>query len=556
MSASPTKARGTTKPRTKAKAKAKAAPAADAARPFSLLVAALGGEGGGVLTDWIVRAAEAQGYPVQSTSIPGVAQRTGATTYYIEMLPARREALGGRVPVLALYPSPGHVDVMLASELLEAGRALENGFVSPDRTTLVASTHRIYAIAEKSAMADGSYDVERVLDAGRQLAKRAVLADLAGLARAHGSVLNAALLGVIAGTEVTPVPAAAYETAIRERGVAVESNLRGFAAGMAFARGELEPPAEPAPRARSWADAGRSLDALTGGLAEGFPEACHGVLAEGLKRLADYQDLRYAGRYLDWLGPVLAADRGAGGDGRAFALTREAGRHLALWMSYEDVVRVAELKSRASRREAVRAEVGAKPHEPVRVTEFLKPGVEEIGALLPPILGRRLVAWAERRGISDRLRLSVRLRSDTVWGHLRLRMLAGLKGWRRRSYRFAEEQELIERWLVAVVQAAGRDYELALEVAECANLLKGYGETHARGRRNFLRILDEIVKPALVADGDPRQAEDRVRRARQAALADPEGDALETALAGTASGDASAPTPAAHKSDSRPVAAE
>jgi indolepyruvate ferredoxin oxidoreductase beta subunit len=48
--------------------------------PVKLLIAALGGEGGGVLTDWIVRAATLAGYPVQSTSIPGVAQRTGATT--------------------------------------------------------------------------------------------------------------------------------------------------------------------------------------------------------------------------------------------------------------------------------------------------------------------------------------------------------------------------------------------------------------------------------------------------------------------------------------------
>jgi indolepyruvate ferredoxin oxidoreductase, beta subunit len=50
------------------------------ARPITILIAALGGEGGGVLTDWIVAAASQLGFPVQSTSIPGVAQRTGATT--------------------------------------------------------------------------------------------------------------------------------------------------------------------------------------------------------------------------------------------------------------------------------------------------------------------------------------------------------------------------------------------------------------------------------------------------------------------------------------------
>ena len=74
------------------------------ARPISILIAALGGEGGGVLTDWIVAAASQLGFPVQSTSIPGVAQRTGATTYYIELVPVPWRDLGANRPVLALAP--------------------------------------------------------------------------------------------------------------------------------------------------------------------------------------------------------------------------------------------------------------------------------------------------------------------------------------------------------------------------------------------------------------------------------------------------------------------
>ena len=64
--------------------------------PVTLLIAALGGEGGGVLTGWIVDAARRAGLPVQATSIPGVAQRTGATTYYIEIWPEALASLGGR----------------------------------------------------------------------------------------------------------------------------------------------------------------------------------------------------------------------------------------------------------------------------------------------------------------------------------------------------------------------------------------------------------------------------------------------------------------------------
>jgi indolepyruvate ferredoxin oxidoreductase beta subunit len=156
-------------------------------RPITILIAALGGEGGGVMADWLMEAATQSGYPAQATSIPGVAQRTGATTYYLEIFPFNKKDLHGKEPVLSLTPSPGNVDVMVASELVEAGRAMLNGFVSPQRTTLVASTHRIYATVEKMQMADGRFDSARVLDAAKELAKTAVLFDMRRLAQESGS---------------------------------------------------------------------------------------------------------------------------------------------------------------------------------------------------------------------------------------------------------------------------------------------------------------------------------------------------------------------------------
>ena len=107
-------------------------------KPISVAILAMGGQGGGVLCDWIVAMAEAQGWVAQSTSVPGVAQRTGATIYYIEMLPPQ----DGRAPVLSLMPTPGDVDIVIAAEFMEAGRSMLRGLVTPDRTTLIASTHR------------------------------------------------------------------------------------------------------------------------------------------------------------------------------------------------------------------------------------------------------------------------------------------------------------------------------------------------------------------------------------------------------------------------------
>jgi indolepyruvate ferredoxin oxidoreductase, beta subunit len=134
-------------------------------RPITLLIAALGGEGGGVMADWLMEAATQAGLPAQATSIPGVAQRTGATTYYLEIFPQQRKTLDGKEPVLSLTPSPGNVDIMVASELVEAGRAMVNGFVNPERTTLIASTHRIYATVEKMQMADGRFESDKVVAA-------------------------------------------------------------------------------------------------------------------------------------------------------------------------------------------------------------------------------------------------------------------------------------------------------------------------------------------------------------------------------------------------------
>ena len=102
---------------------------------IKLAVLAVGGQGGGVLTGWIEALARANGYVAQATSVAGVAQRTGATVYYVEMAPA-----GAAVPVFSLSPSAGDVDIMITAEMMEAGRSIIRGFVTPDRTTLITSS--------------------------------------------------------------------------------------------------------------------------------------------------------------------------------------------------------------------------------------------------------------------------------------------------------------------------------------------------------------------------------------------------------------------------------
>src|SRR5258708_19100971 len=217
-------------------------------RPITIAVVALGGEGGGVLADWIVDLANHGGYLAQATSVPGVAQRTGATVYYVELFPRTAAQAAGRDPVLALMPVPGDVDVVLASELMEAARAVERGFVTPDKTLLIASTHRVFAMTEKIALADGREDAAALLAACRDAAHELVAFDMAALADATGSVLSAVLFGALAGSGALPFTRTAIEPAIRRGQVGVNSSLAAFAAGFDAADNPEAPPA-PAPGA-------------------------------------------------------------------------------------------------------------------------------------------------------------------------------------------------------------------------------------------------------------------------------------------------------------------
>ncbi len=155
-------------------------------KPISIAILAIGGQGGGVLADWLIELAEKNDWFVQATSVPGVAQRTGATIYYLEMMP-----FDGRTPVLSMMPAPGDVDIVIAAELMEAGRAIQRGLVSPDRTTLIASSHRALGILEKTAPGDGIADSDKVAGIARKKARRFIMHDLQRLADANDSMISA-----------------------------------------------------------------------------------------------------------------------------------------------------------------------------------------------------------------------------------------------------------------------------------------------------------------------------------------------------------------------------
>ncbi len=392
-------------------------------QPLKIAILAMGGEGGGVLADWLVDLGEHNGWIAQTTSVPGVAQRTGATIYYVELYPLAQATADGGQPVLALMPLPGDVDVVLASELMEAGRAVQRGLVTPQRTTLIASTHRVYAISEKIAMGEGRVDSNELIAHAARAAKTFLHFDMAQAAAQSGSMISAVLFGALSASGVLPFSRAQFEATIARGGISVISSLLAF--GSAYAPRDAAPAAAAlaAPQPRD-----PQVTALLARVSAEFPAAAQPVLIEGVRRMLDYQDPAYAALYLDRMLPVRALPCDGGS-----LLLRDTARYLALWMSYEDTIRVADLKTRASRFARVQAEVGVKADQQLAIREFMHPRVEEICDTLPAGLGRWLAQpnWAHR--LVARFAQKGRVVStSSTGGFLLLYGLSSLRGWSSR----------------------------------------------------------------------------------------------------------------------------
>ena len=447
---------------------------------ITVAVLALGGQGGGVLSDWLVAVGEKSGWYVQATSVQGVAQRTGSTVYYLEFFP--EQDLHGTLPVLALMPAPGDVDIVVASELMEAGRAILRGFVTND-TMLITSTHRIYAISEKSAVSGGIADSSKVLDAAKKNARALIAFDMDAASSRTGAAISAVMLGAMAASGALPFARATFEAAIRDSAIAVDANLAGFAAG--FESRDAE--AAPAP----------PLD----------------IVQEGVRRLTEYQDADYAALYLARLKPFKDP-----------AVAREMARALALWMSYEDVMRVAQLKLRRVRMDEVRDEVKAAPGQIVHVTEYMHPRWEEVCDTLPAGLG----AWLLKSRILKKMfapwfEKGRHVRTTNIGWFLMLSLLSRRRRKRRGTLRYAQENARIEAWLAAV--AGESDPRVAVELALCQNLIKGYGDTHARGLAKFNTLMDAYRRVRFTPD-----AASTLHMLRETASKDEDGTALKRAM--------------------------
>ncbi len=501
-----------------------------AGTPIKIAIVAMGGQGGGVLADWVVDLAENAGWWAQTTSVPGVAQRTGATVYYVELMPGAAVQAAGRAPALAMMPTPGDVDLVVAAELMEAGRAIQRGFVTPDRSILIASSHRAYSVNEKAAPGNGISDSNKIIEVGNQAAKRFICTNLQALADQAGSVISASLFGAIAGSGALPFGREEYEETIRRAGLGVNASLKAFDLGMQAAA-NAPATADKVARNEPVIDVPEKashpkVQALLDDIKQNFPAPAQPMLVAGLRRTLDFQDLRYAKEYLEHMRNIHTLDSQFGGLAKSWALTTAAARYVAVAMAYDDVIRVADLKTRGTRFDRVRNEVLAKPDQLVYTTEYMHPQVAEICGLMPAGLGR----WMQdSKPVSNFINVFCRkgrfLQSGTLSGFLMLYGLGGMRRFRRGTLRHQVEAKSLAQWLKLISDTVRQDYDLAVEIVNCRRLVKGYSDTHERGESKYQRLLREAAKLPGQAN-----ASTRLRLLRDAALADPQGKQLDTML--------------------------
>jgi indolepyruvate ferredoxin oxidoreductase beta subunit len=535
--------------------------------PISILLCALGGEGGGVLAGWLVSAARVAGLAAQATSIPGVAQRTGATTYYLEIYPERLPT-GGARPVLGLNPLPGRLDLLVSSELLETARQVANGLPSSDRTMVLSNAARVLTTAEKMVMGDGRRDVDHLRDLVVANSHDHRLVDMTRLTAQAGTVMSAVMLGCIAGAGRLPLQREHFEAVLEGDSASAQASRRGYELGFKAVtqpantewrsvsrQGSRSGLADEGPAISEGSDAANLAAGSTQGTdapdsgrgavdarevataaaavspwaheqAARFPVDVQPIASLGIQRMMDYQGAGYAALYAERLQSVLAAE-GATVSG-THPVTLEAARWLALWMAFDDVIRVAALKSAASRLERVRREAGAGAHDLLRLYDHFKPGVPELAGLLPAPMARWLIE-RDRRRVARGLpawALALRIGTHSVFGFLSLRLLASLRVARPWGSRYQSEQAAITSWVEAVIQGTREHPDLGLEIARCGRLIKGYGATNERGKRNLAHVLDHLTRP-----GSPALARAAaIASVREAALRDEAGGALDQAL--------------------------
>lgn len=476
----------------------------------TVFIAAVGGQGGALFTEWLLAAAHQMSYRAHAVGIPGMSQRGGATSYYVEMAPEES------IPELAdalLSPAPfaGEIDCLVGLELLELGRAVESGY-SSDKTAVIGSTHRDFTILEKLPSYSGHWDEGEVMSMMKRCSESLLTFDARALARTEGLAdrhVNAILLGAVAASKALPFREEAYRLAIKSVGVAPDLNLKAFESGLRHVLAGL-PPLEAIGSGRLRDRTKVQETSNQGGglpILREVPAQVNGdlrsILEVACERLIDYQDEDYARGYLQRVIEIWSRDNELPQyQGR---LTKLYAKHTANLMTYEDPIRVATLKGDPRRLERIRAEHGIEDGQTFRLRERFQPEMEELYGLLPAkLVGLLRPSDKEPAGGKEkrpgRLTLPVNVKTTSLAGMLVLKVLERLKALRPYSWRRQKEERLLDSYTQTVFEFLDKSYELGCVIAQVGGMMRGYGKVRRRTIDLFHAYVEEFLRPIATLD--------------------------------------------------------
>ena len=249
-------------------------------------------------------------------------------------------------------------------------------------------------------------------------------------------------------------------------------------------------------------------------LPQGLPDEAITPVSDAIHLLMDYQSASYAQLYVDRLRRFMGRQDI---DAATFC---EIARLMAMRMSYEDPIRIAQLKLAELESGAGRA-----PSTDVKTFRL----DELIDSLPAPVAERALealnmVGWLHKR-------VSIPFSTTSRWSVRRLKLEAGLKRWRQFSKRFDHERLWVERWLHMISRSIVKQPDATPAVVETATMVQGYGDVYRQGLADWHAIIDGLAKPAFDGALPLSDLSNAIAEARAAIMPDPRQVALKRKIA-------------------------
>ena len=252
-------------------------------------------------------------------------------------------------------------------------------------------------------------------------------------------------------------------------------------------------------------------------LPQELPDSAAPIVSEAIHRLIEYQGAAYAKLYADRL------RRFVGKRGVNDAMFGEIARLMAMRMSYEDPIRIAQLKLAELATDAGAARGPS-------ADDVRKFRLDELVDVLPAVVAEPVLDALEWAGWLHK-RISIRFSNANWWGICRLKIEASLRRWRRFSVRYSRERVWVERWLHMIDRSLTKQPAAASAMVQTATMVQGYGAPYRWGLADWHAIIDGLAKPTFDGVLPLEDLAGAVAEARAAALPDPRQAALKRTIA-------------------------